>query len=139
MSKYIEIISRAFIIRGDEVLLCRVKSKENHFFPGGHVELGENADDALRRELEEEIGKKLTQVKFVGICENTFEFKKRQHQEVNLVFEANVNSQKFSVLENHLEFGWYSLEKAKSMNILPMKLKKQFFVWVRDKKNFYIK
>jgi 8-oxo-dGTP diphosphatase len=52
----IELISRAFILRGGKVLVAHKKGASNTFLPGGHVEFGEPSDFALRRELKEEMG-----------------------------------------------------------------------------------
>ena len=54
-------IVKAILLRGSNVLLARRSSGPRNYpdrwsFPGGHVETGEALDDALVRELQEEIG-----------------------------------------------------------------------------------
>jgi 8-oxo-dGTP diphosphatase len=50
----------ALILRGDEVLICQRRPDQplgsKWEFPGGKIEPGESAEEALRRELNEELG-----------------------------------------------------------------------------------
>lgn len=48
-------IARALIIDNNYILIARMKDAHS-FLPGGGVELGESAQTALKRELEEELG-----------------------------------------------------------------------------------
>ena len=45
---YIDLIARALIINGDKILLAHKISEINTFLPGGHIEQGEYAAEALR-------------------------------------------------------------------------------------------
>jgi 8-oxo-dGTP diphosphatase len=54
----------AILRREDQLLLCHRSPRRRWFpdvwdFPGGHVEAGEQPEDALRRELVEELGVEL--------------------------------------------------------------------------------
>ena len=59
MSDRIRVVA-AVISRGDELLVCRRPANKRHGglweFPGGKCEPGESDTDAIRRELNEELG-----------------------------------------------------------------------------------
>lgn len=58
--KTLRFVAAALILRGDEVLICQRKAGSpmglKWEFPGGKIEVGETAEQALRRELNEELG-----------------------------------------------------------------------------------
>lgn len=59
-AKTVRLVSAALILRGDTVLICQRRRGQpmelKWEFPGGKIESGETADQALARELEEELG-----------------------------------------------------------------------------------
>ena len=84
-------VTAAGIIRNDEgkVLLIkhRFRPGSGWGIPGGFLEAGEQADAALRRELREEIGLELEQVRIYA--SRTF----RQQNQIEVVFLANASGQ----------------------------------------------
>ena len=58
--KTLRFVAAGLILRGDEVLICQRKAGSpmglKWEFPGGKIEAGESAEQALRRELDEELG-----------------------------------------------------------------------------------
>jgi ADP-ribose pyrophosphatase YjhB (NUDIX family) len=55
---------------------------------GGHVEFGEYARDTVVRELREEIGQALTEVRLAGVLENIFEWAGATQHEIVFIFTA---------------------------------------------------
>jgi 8-oxo-dGTP diphosphatase len=136
----IEFIARAVINRDDEVLLAHGIGEPNTFLPGGHVEPGEYAEDALRRELSEELGVDSVIGEFVGVLEHKFTDRKgRRYEEVNLIFEASVTGDEVSSVEGHLEFIWANPEEFKARNLLPSSLHGLLEKWFETGKPFHDK
>jgi 8-oxo-dGTP diphosphatase len=58
--KTVRFVAAALILRGEEVLICQRRPDQpmalKWEFPGGKIELGETPEEALARELDEELG-----------------------------------------------------------------------------------
>lgn len=61
-----------------------------HRLLGGHVEFGEQAGDAVVREIAEELHFELTQVTLLGVIENVFTYAGTPGHEVVFVYAATV-------------------------------------------------
>jgi ADP-ribose pyrophosphatase YjhB (NUDIX family) len=55
---------------------------------GGHVEFGEYARDTLHRELQEEIGQALADVRLLGVLENIFPWAGGRQHEIVFLYAA---------------------------------------------------
>jgi 8-oxo-dGTP pyrophosphatase MutT (NUDIX family) len=68
--------------------------KQRFYRPlGGGIEYGERAEDAARREMMEELGAELADVKFLAAVENLFTFQGQQGHELVWLFEARLTDQ----------------------------------------------
>lgn len=81
----------AAIIRdGDFVLLHRVADDPFWALPGGRVELGETAEDAVRRELREELDTEVQVSALAAVVENRFRYRGESQHGVELHFEVTL-------------------------------------------------
>ncbi len=62
----------AILVRDGRVLLAHTDGQDHWYLPGGRVKLGEPAAVALRRELDEELGLTVAQVRVRIVAENFF-------------------------------------------------------------------
>lgn len=70
----------AIIARGDQVLLCTVDGLGYWFLPGGRARLGESGQEALARELAEELRHDLPAGKVALVVENIYHGSTLQHE-----------------------------------------------------------
>ena len=79
MKNRIRLIVSAIIKNKNKILVQKgydnEKDEEFYRLPGGGIEFGETGSVALKREIVEEFGSKISNVKFLGIIENIFNYK----------------------------------------------------------------
>lgn len=86
----------------DEIALLYINGtdifgKRDHFeLPGGGIEDNESFEEALEREIDEELGYTIKDIKFLGIIENEYNLLKRSDKQH--FFMANINEK----TEQHL-------------------------------------
>jgi ADP-ribose pyrophosphatase YjhB (NUDIX family) len=80
--------------RGDQALLVAAfdPTKRETFYgpPGGGVEFGERAAEAVRREMREELAVEVGDLTLLGVLENIFTYDGRPGHEVVFVFDARL-------------------------------------------------
>jgi len=132
-----ELCVRAIIQDDDKILVCKRKDKGYYFFPGGHIEFGETAEQALIRELNEELSILIKKVSFIGVGENIFNQDGQKHHEINLVFEVLADKVKDKSKEDHIDFFFFEKEKFAKEKVLPISLKEAIIKWRKDNKVFW--
>lgn len=116
----IETIARGVCIRDGKLLLCKAKGGATTYLPGGHIEFGETAREALQREMREETGLECEVGRFLGAVENKFLQHSKPHAEINLVFEMTIAPGAEAVAqEDWIEFLWWPLSDLGSAALLP--------------------
>ena len=115
----IETIARGIAIRDGKVLLCRGKGAKSTYLPGGHIEFGETAREALVREVKEELGVDATAGEFVGVLENSFDQHGKRHCEINLIYRLDLAADATESQEDWISFEWRDLSDLDEANLLP--------------------
>lgn len=107
----------AIVIKDNKILL----EKRSHFLetnkwclPGGHMEYGETAVFALKREIKEELNLEVTSSKFLGYFD---EFIPRiKSHSVVLVFKVNVKGAIKPDSKEVSQAKWFSKKELKTLN-----------------------
>jgi len=128
----IETIARGVCAADGRVLLCRAKGGSSTYLPGGHIEFGETAAEALAREMKEECGIEVEVGKFLGVLENSFLQHGERHCEINLVYEMSLSRLPTTncqlpapqSLEPWIEFEWREIGDLAAANLLPTEISK---------------
>ena len=132
-----EICARAVIRHRGKILVCLAKRDNFYFFPGGHIEFGETAKDALKRELAEELGVKLKKCVCIGTVENIYKEDGQKHHEINLVFDCAVDKIHSQSQEEHIDFTLLNKNEFARIKAQPFTLHKKVTKWIKDRKMFW--
>lgn len=101
-------------------LLHKRKADSFWNFLGGRVKLGELCEDAIKREIREEIGCKCKIDQLVKVCENFYKFKDTTFHEILVIFKVTLLDElKEECVENKLVIGWFSKDDLDSILIKP--------------------
>lgn len=89
----IRVLSLGIFRRGDSIFVAEgydPTKAETFYRPlGGGVEFGEQAADALVREMREETGLEVANLRYAGMCENIFTYLGQPGHEIVLLYEAD--------------------------------------------------
>jgi 8-oxo-dGTP diphosphatase len=134
-------LARGICFLESQVLLAHQLGAQNTFLPGGHIRPGERAEDALVREIREELGRTAVVMQFVGAVECIYAQDAGENHELNLLFEVAVAGLKPgsppASCEAHLEFLWSRPEELQGHNLLPGPLVECLATWARGYQGFW--
>ena len=105
---------------GKLFLMKSHKWRNRYVLPGGHIELGERMEDALRREIKEETGLDIHDIEFIAFQEFIFDdaFWKRRHF-IFFDYACKTDSTDVALDSEGQEYVWVSLEEALKLPVEP--------------------
>lgn len=135
--EHIESIVRCVIVQDGSVLLCGALDERGEvrywYLPGGHIEPGETAQQAVAREMEEEAGERVEIGACVLVNENHFTQTRsrkgaiRRH-EYTFVFVAKAPTASIRSQEAHLRFAWIPFSDLRTLDVRPASQR----TWLQD-------
>ena len=105
---------------GEIFLMRSHKWRDIYTVPGGHIELGERMEDALRREIREETGLEIYDIRFLAFQEFIYDpaFWKRRHY-VFFDYVCRTGSSDVTLNEEAESYVWASIEEALALPVEP--------------------
>jgi len=109
---YPEVTVGAVVFNSEsKLLLCKSHKWNNQYvIPGGHIELGESMEAALRREILEETGLDIYAIKLIGIKECIYSdtFYEKKHF-IFIDYVCKTNSTEVTLNEEAEEYVWITM------------------------------
>lgn len=120
------------IIHDNKILLHKNANSDHYALIGGRVEIGEDSESTIIREVKEEIGKNIKTTGYIATIENFFEMKEKEYHEILFIHRAefvdNEDQRIITTLKNmegkdNLQYEWIDLNQIDKVNLLPANLK----------------
>ena len=121
------------LIHNNRVLLHTTKTDDFWNLPGGRVEFNESTEQALIRELQEELGVTIQHERIVYINEDFFEYDCKKYHEIGFYYLVSLaedheilqENKEFYGLEDNgrLIFKWFEVEELLDVEVYPKILK----------------
>ena len=118
----------------DHILLHRLEGDDFWALPGGRVEMGEEATQAIEREFNEELGIAVLCGELLSVGENFFSYRGEPHHEIGMYFSVQLPEKsslvKFDVTHfgvegnKRLEFKWFHRPALAEVDFRPLAIRK---------------
>lgn len=121
------------IKQGDKFLIMRVDKTDYYHIPGGHIEIGEDSKTGVIREIKEEIGCDVKDVKLFAIQENFWKRKGKKCHGIEFYYiivpKVELPVRDYECIENDkgeeklLEFKWVTIQELVNIDLKPANIK----------------
>ena len=85
--------------------------------PGGGVEFGETFEQAIKREIKEEVGVEIEVLKLLGICNHIIREEKQHWVSPTYICRIVKGEPKILEPEKCTEIGWFTIEEAEKLDL----------------------
>lgn len=107
--------------RGEILLLKRGKTKtfKGHWqLPEGKLEEKERPQEALKREMKEELGADVDTVELYGVSQSTLEAKGVRYLALRIIFLVKLKSEKIKLSHEHSDYKWVKTNNLSNLKLL---------------------
>lgn len=121
------------IIEHNGKILAHKNVRSNHYaLIGGRVKIGEDSETTVKREMMEELGKRIEVTGYVATIENFFEMNGTKYHEILFVHKAEFVDEEDKKIEyslkniegeDWLQYEWLDISKIDEYPLLPASIK----------------
>ena len=123
------------IIHNNKILLHRNLNSTHYALLGGRVEIGEDSEKTVKREVFEELGKEIEITGYISTIENFFEMEGSKYHEIMFIYKGEFKSEEDKNIEytlkniegkDYLQYEWLELNKIAQYPLLPKAVQEMF-------------
>ena len=116
------------IIHNNKILIHKNINEDHYALIGGRVQIGEDSETTLKREIMEEMGKEIEITGYIGTIENFFEMKSAKYHEIMFVYKIEFSDEQDQKTEEtikniegkqYLKYEWIDLDKIEQYPLRP--------------------
>ncbi|MBD7945890.1 NUDIX domain-containing protein [Psychrobacillus sp. Sa2BUA9] len=122
------------LLNESKVLIMKDENSPYYYFPGGRVSMHEKSEDAILREIREELSVDAAIERLLWINENFFEEEvlKEKFHEICFIYLLSLKDDKLLIKGNEFEeneegkihtYYWKTFDELKELNVYPLFLK----------------
>ena len=120
------------IIHNNKILVHKNINSDHYSLIGGRVEIGEDSENTVKREIKEELGKEVEITRYVSTIENFFEMKGKKYHEILFIHKTEFANEEDKKIEytlknmegkDYLQYEWLEMDKIEEYPLLPKTVK----------------
>lgn len=120
------------IIHNNKILVHKNINSDHYSLIGGRVEIGEDSENTVKREIKEELGKEVEITGYVSTIENFFEMKGKKYHEILFIHKTEFANEEDKKIEytlknmegkDYLQYEWLEMDKIEEYPLLPKTVK----------------